>query len=134
MDRAKTKEELWIVVEYEIQMFYELFHLQLKCEGPSIGILNNAITESKLLHIRNLVEVFNFSNGHSDDIRITGLIENWKEVPHLEDAIRDLRAGYGRQNEENSPHWIINKMLAHPTSNRGGDYNYRAVFDKMPLC
>jgi hypothetical protein len=45
--------------------------------------------------------------------------------------IDELESVYGKADIENSPCWVLNKMLAHPTKWRMGSYNYYPALKKV---
>jgi hypothetical protein len=88
--------------------------------------IRNAIVESALLHIRQLADILLSRGKHSDDINFNKMVPNWK--PSLLDQLVQV---YGDQKTINSPCWIINKMLAHPTTQRSDSYDYTHLFNRI---
>ncbi len=116
------QESSWVVYDYEVDMFNQTWGM---C---STGARNrfphpipNAISESLLLHLRILVEIF-LSSDEPDDIKLTDLLPKFRSP-----LIEELRSKYGKGRTVGSPCWTLNKMLAHPTQLRSDSYNYDQV-------
>jgi hypothetical protein len=123
------------VVNYEIEMFLGAQILQkTKIHSATQdkileGFLRNAITESQVLHIRVLTEVF-LSQGRKDDIKIDNLIPNWS-LDNIE-AFKQLEAAYIERLETGeSPKVYIDKLLAHATTKRADSFNWAPVVRRM---
>jgi hypothetical protein len=73
--------------------------------------------------------VFLSNSGGRDDIQLTKLFSNWrhKRYDNLKQKISELRTKYGNANIGDTPCWIFNKMLAHPTTYRGVSYDYTSI-------
>lgn len=130
-----TKSSVWEVLEYEILMFLGTSHVRRHLKGgngPNTQIMKNALIESSLLHIRILADIFLSRGNRPDDIRLTelGFILS-QEDSILAEKIGALEKVYGKSSEENSKCWVINKMLAHPTTYRSNTYDYGNVFDEL---
>lgn len=82
--------------------------------------VGNAVVEALVLHIRVVVE-FAISKGNgADDI----LLKNLLFELGTSYLARELTALYGRSNDEASPCWQFNKMLAHATIHQPKSRNY----------
>jgi hypothetical protein len=123
------------VVNYEIEMFLGTQILQKANVqfSPPLEILEgywrNALTDSRIVHIRVLTEVF-LSRGEKDEIKIDHLLPEWRNenivvFNELERAYEEpLAAG-------ESPKVYIDKLLAHATSKRGDRFNWSPVVVRM---
>lgn len=81
-----------------------------------------------LRHLRILTEIL-ISKGVKDDVRLKDLL------PKFDSAwIAELEKSYGKSNEEGSPCWTLNKMLAHSSSRQSDSYNYTHVLDILVPC
>jgi len=123
------------VVNYEIERFLGTQILQktkIQSSAPDKileGFLRNALTESRILHIRVLTEVF-LSQGQKDDIKIDKLLPNWRN--ENTDVIKELESAYVETLEVGeSPKVYINKLLAHATTKRGNRFNWTPVVIRM---
>jgi hypothetical protein len=76
--------------------------------------IKNAVTESALLHVRILAEMFKIERKKKDDILLKDLIDKHGKPP----AVTMFESTYGDANTEGCPCWQINKLLAHPTKHR----------------
>jgi hypothetical protein len=135
---AKESEAAWIVLNYEIEVFSETSQIlrqglalsaadNLVTRGYVFGNLKNAVVESKLLHMRQLCEIFLSKGQEKDDIRLSDLFPDWDGEPERKNLTDRLRSWYGRRSCEGTPCWTFNKMLAHPTLQRGPCYSYEPV-------
>jgi hypothetical protein len=96
--------------------------------------LKNAVEEAAVLHARNLCEIFLIKRPRKkDDIKIDCLFPDWNEDKYqpLRDKITKLDELYGRHTDEEKPCWNFNKQLAHSTTHRGSDYDYRKFLDDL---
>lgn len=123
------------VINYEIQMFLGLrkmneTHLPpLNNNSIQKGILNNAMVESRILHIRILAELF-LDGGQDDDIKIKRLLPFWPE--EYESKYMELKDAYTLPLDNgDSPKSTIDKLLAHATRKRGPEFNWGPVIDRM---
>jgi hypothetical protein len=125
----------WKVLDYEVQMFLGTIHLRrLSFIGkePKAQIVRNALVESSLLHTRILADIFLSRSTYPDDIHLRDLgFDNFEEDDTFSKEIDALDQAYGKSKDENSKCWIINKMLAHPTSQRSESYDYSPVFSAL---
>jgi hypothetical protein len=135
----------WVVVQYEFEMYSRIGEMQRHI--PHDVALKNALTESFLLHTRNLCELVGpDSKKRGDDLRLTDLFPDWETGSKYIDVkglIADLVSVYGEDVPE-TPRWTLNKRLAHPTRPRadkdGHDYTHivqlldakiRGVFNEL---
>lgn len=119
----RDQKSAWVVYDYEVDMFKQTW------EMCSTGARNrfphpipNAISESLLLHLRILVEIFLPGGVEPDDIKLADLLPKFRSP-----LIEELRSKYGNSRTVGSPCWTLNKMLAHPTQLRSNSYNYDQV-------
>src|SRR5690349_7580886 len=110
----------WSVVEYEVKMYFATHEILFNPEafGTLSRVLKNAVEESAVLHTRILAGVFLSKGSQKDDLRLANLFPNWatdSRYASLKQAVNDLSHLYGKSDLENTPCWIFNKMLAHPT-------------------
>jgi hypothetical protein len=121
----------WEWIGYEVKMFnatYKIFFDQTYLARLPYA-LKNAVEESAVLHTRILCDVFLNRATKPDDIDLSRLFLNWSNVKYKKiRALKDkLETLYGKNNKPGTPCWTFNKMLAHPTSHRGTEYNYRKI-------
>ena len=112
----------WPIVAYEVDMLERL-------EAPTRwrGAFRNAITESRVLHARQLCDIFLSRGRWSDDIVLAHLIPYWKDLPGLRKLIEGLENEYGTRKITGSPCWTFNKKMAHATFERTDSYNYEGA-------
>ena len=127
-----NQEALWVVVEYEVEMFIGTTRL-LRSEKPKFkdfSMARNAILESRLLHTRILIDILLDRTKSSDDITLSELIESLEPTDELYTSIRKLKSAYGT-NQENTPCWTLNKKPAHPTKLRSNSYDWGSTLNKI---
>ena len=96
------------VISYEVDMVRELVRCSENADflARQPWYLQNAITESLVLHTRILVEVFlsderkSSDKRHSDDISLCDLTE-----ADTTEVIEELRRSYGSNNDPTSVRW-----------------------------
>jgi hypothetical protein len=128
-DKRNADDDPWIVFDYEIQMYFEtrnlLRHLSTKDPNDVINrITKNATVESLLLHTRIMTDILISKSSENDDITLRDLLSEWCNSENGRTLIEKLKNAYGKRNEKDSPCWIINKMLAHPTRWRTDRFDY----------
>lgn len=128
-DKRNAKDDPWIVFDYETQMYFEtrnlLRHLSTKDPNNIINkITKNATVESQLLHTLIMTDILISKNSGNDDITLKELLPEWCSSENGKILIEKLNNTYGKRNEKDSPCWIINKMLAHPTRWRTDRFDY----------
>lgn len=118
----------WRVASYEIDMHENLL------AGPSLATVSNALTESTVLHARQLCEIFLSCSRETDNIKLAHLVPESEQSERLQQLIHELDRAYGKVREEESARWVFNKMLLHPTTERSDSYNYeRALNSVRPI-
>ena len=125
--------DLWIVVEYEIEMFIGTSKLLTgdKPEFNSISIARNAVIESRLLHTRILVDFLLDRAKMQDDITLSKLLGDLEPSTELKKSIKELKSSYGSNQQEKSPCWTLNKILAHPTTWRKDSYDWGSTLNQI---
>lgn len=118
----------WEVVAYEAKMLFGLCRLLSVPESqPSNALIANAVVESACLHARILVDILlSKDSRRDDDIRLELLVPSFRPP-----SVDRLRVTYGDARTEQSPCWILNKMIAHPTLQRGKSYDYTGVIRRL---
>ena len=111
------------------------------------GALHNAISESRLLHARNLSD-FCSEPWRSNDIKPWELYDDYDTAPEyrtLRSLIKDVETAYRSETCElvspdgtrvfKSPQWAFNKKLAHLTHDRGIEFANQpdSGFDYQPF-
>jgi hypothetical protein len=128
-------KEKWDIVAYEAKMFFELcVVLSDPATTPKNEVVKNAVVESVCLHTRILIDFLISKKStpkkgddiQRDDIRLDDLLPGFTP-PSLD----KLLAAYGGARTEQSPCWILNKMIAHPTTKRGTRYDYTRVIGQL---
>jgi hypothetical protein len=120
----------WVVIGYEVEMLQQLINIPSQDPATKSWVLRNSITEGKVLHTRNLCD-FCLSKLDSD-IKPSDLFDNYdieQKYQTLMALIEQLRQKYGK--DEGSARWAFNKMLAHPTKERGERFEYGPFLDRV---
>lgn len=121
----QRRDDPWVVFDYEVWMFRSLCAL-VKDGGSAIAMLDqgirNAVTESALLHLRQVVEVLLSRGKWPDNINLSSLLPGLAPS-----SLEDLRRWYGSCSVEGAPCWVLNKLMAHPTNHRGAHYDYSGL-------
>jgi hypothetical protein len=115
----------WLVASYEIDMHETLF------DGPSALAMRNAHVESIVLHARQLCEMFLSRSTEADNVKLADLVPRVDQSERLKKLIVELDKEYGNRRTEESPCWIFNKMLLHPTKERLDGYNYDKALNRL---
>jgi len=127
----------WCVIGYEISMFRGLRGLRglsiIPAEHPqhTAWLLANCISETVVLHTRNLCDFC--TSSRTDDIKPRDLLDNYAtdaKYEKLKGLIECLARQYGT-NHEGHVRWVFNKMLAHPTQERGKAFSYAPFLDQI---
>lgn len=129
------KKDLWPVLNYEIQMYLGVRHLQgfvINASDPIVTILQaSSMAEVKALHIRILAEMFLApSSNQKDNIHIDDLLPTWRTenatIAHnlMISYTKNLHIGH-------PPKWYLNKFLAHPDKRRGDSFDWTPVIKRM---
>jgi hypothetical protein len=119
-----SRNDPWVVISYELDMFMALGQPILPANVPAeiMMILQNAVVESRVLHARNLCDIFLSRTNRRDDITLKALLGG---IPaSLQRKIDKLKAAYGEAGDPSSMCWTFNKMLVHSTTHRGSSYDY----------
>jgi hypothetical protein len=124
------------MIKYEIKMFYATYKtfFTRSTYGRLPYVLKNALEESAVLHTRILCDIFLSRSKQTDDITLGRLLSGWPNDTRYGKmkAMHDkLQVRYGKANDPASPCWDFNKRLAHPTSHRGPEYDYRKSLDVL---
>jgi hypothetical protein len=128
----------WGVIGYEVKMFKAACKILFKRSyfNRLTYPLKNAVEEAAVLHARNLCEIFLSKRRHDkDDIIIDCLFPDWDDAKYtpLKDKITTLDGLYGRNTvtDKEKPCWNFNKRLAHSTTHRGSEYDYRKFLNDL---
>ena len=107
---------------YELEMYFEtrrlVKYLSARRDSRDVAnlIIRNAVMESQTLHTRIMAEILFSKTSHpKDDISLAGLSAEFSESAIGKKLVYDLKYSYGASGERNTPCWVINKMLVHPT-------------------
>jgi len=122
----------WVVIDYETDMLFAMCRLlQIgNHRGPvSQKDLNNAIVESALLHLRQLIDVLLSRGRKDDDINLKNVLPGFPRT-HSE-KLNNLEQQYGESNEEDTYHWIVNKNMAHATLHRSESHDYEKLLEQL---
>lgn len=134
MRPAKDEPSILVAFEYEVWMFFRtraLLAAHVSNEHQESKVLDNALEESALIHTRILAEVLLNRCSEVGDVTLDDLVPSWRELPGAGGAIRQLRQTYGRPNENGTPCWQLNKMLAHFTAVRSSSFDYSDLRAKL---
>lgn len=130
-----SRKNPWVVFNYEVFMLiYTLYLKKISEQKTQTNIdraLNFALVESRLLHMRILVDIFLSKSKSEDDISIDEIINPCIQTEYFKNLIKNLNSAYGSRKIEYSPCWTLNKMLVHPSNLRDEAYDYKVVFDKI---
>src|SRR6202034_3750696 len=85
--------------------------------------IGNALTESRVLHARQLCDIF-LSRGERDDVKLANLVAEHMQSRTLAELLKDLREKYGNRTKVGSPCWVFNKKMFHPTVERTDMHDY----------
>jgi hypothetical protein len=102
---------------------YEIDMLENLADGPSDWAKGNALTESRVLHARQLCDIF-LGRGEQDEVRLASLLANHPQSRALRELVGELRTKYGNRNMSGSPCWVFNKKMFHPTVERTDSHDY----------
>lgn len=119
----------WFVASYEVDM-----HEKLSQDLKSIRLINNALTESRVLHARQLCEIILDIGGNQNNVRLEHLVPDWTnraDCSRLIELRENLKTLYGAREDIGSPRWVFNKMMAHPTLERTDNYDYGKSFEMI---
>jgi hypothetical protein len=123
-----TPLEPWGVFDHEVESFFvSVFMLQQY--GPllaKVPLARNLVIEAGLLHLRAVVEVLLSRSKKADNIKLARLVG--KYIPA---RLADLASVYGNDRSTDSPCWVLNKMLVHPTTRRSCQYSYDDILNSL---
>lgn len=137
-DAFSDRERWWCVIGYEITMLRAALTIEMTVNGPadnarlSKWLLDNLIAEGKILHIRNLCDFC--TSRKPDDIKPCDLFDDYHtddKYVRLRKLIESLSRQYGASHQKNSPRWVFNKKLAHPTKERGKRFEYGPYLNQI---
>lgn len=77
MESPANENDPWEVFGYEVGMFFSLCDLikgGILVHTADPGVVNNAITESAVLHARQVVDILLSRGGEEDDIKLRDLV------------------------------------------------------------
>lgn len=79
----------------------------------------NAVVEALVLHTRVLCEILLARAARKDDITLPRLLPAFAST-----SVATLDAAYGGPNDEHTPCWQFNKLMAHATTHRSDSHEY----------
>jgi hypothetical protein len=123
----------WVVFEYEVEMFLSTrFILQHTVEGDETIChwIRNALSESAVLHARNLVEILRKTKSHKDDIVLQDLLPDWRNSNGLVSELDSLGTAYC-EDQPGTARWAFNKKLAHATLHRTDSFDYTPLLNQL---
>jgi len=136
---ATTAErDRWMeVIKYEVWMLGETFKMgAIQAPLSMAPSVVNAISESRLLHARNLCD-FCSPPWRSNDLKPSDLFDNYDKAAKytkLQGLVDGVTKAYTTDScpvvmpdgskELHSPKWAFDKKLAHPTRERGISFDY----------
>ena len=115
----------WVTVGYEVEMFRRLLpHLKSSDESRPEWEIRNAITESALLHARQLADILLSRTKATTDIKLEGLMPNFQptRLHELEQVYGDTRGGICH---------TLNKYAMHPTTLRTHLRDYMPELERL---
>lgn len=115
----------WTVYDYEADMFKGMYP-HCRSDVVASRYIKNAITESLLLHTRNLVDILLSRDSEPDAINLKTLLPGFTLTKHAE-----LAGIFGSRKVEKSPCWTLNKMLAHSTNVRSEGFDYTTMMEQL---
>ena len=133
MSRGKM-ETAFVVIDYEIMMFLcGRKKLKLAIDNDELRVfVNNALVESRVLHIRVLTEFLLSRNEKRDtDIKLNQLLP--KVCVQHKAVIETLQLAYDTALPKisKSPKTLIDQLLAHATIERGSKFDWSPVINAM---
>ena len=131
MDTSKSINDPWSVIHYEVTMYWGTRKaIDIVSKLPDGDVIRNAVVESLILHTRILTDILLSKGKSSDDILLKNIMPDWV-MRDGHDMLQQSRNAYGKTNIPNSPCWVINKMLAHPTILRTNNFDYSVTLNKI---
>jgi hypothetical protein len=131
MTNQDQSKDPWKVFDYEAVMFEKLSTGELVTQqvlNSASPYLGNALTESRLLHIRILAELLlsRDSSKSKGDVTLKKLLPDFSSP-----EIATLDNLYGDCDKEDTACWTLNKMLAHATYFRVDSYDYTPLVNSL---
>lgn len=129
MSQPTGNDALWVVFDYEVMMFRSMCALLANGNqeyAQLSGCVKNAVTESALLHTRQLADILLSRGSQPDDINLQALLPAFQPT-----GLNTLRQQYGDNQTTSTPCWTINKHLAHATSQRGDSFDYSLLLNGL---
>jgi hypothetical protein len=130
---ATERERWWKVIGYEIEMLKRMTNIPASHPARADRQLDNSVSENVVLHTRNLCDFC--TSRRDNDIKPIDLFDDFTDPKYdlLKGTVDRLREEYGTDTPE-TPRWVFNKMLAHPTKERDTGYNYTPYVNRiLPL-
>ena len=125
----------WAIFNYEVFMLLHSTFLSYDFEKKTKNIdiaLNNALLESRFLHLRTLMDILlSRHKNFEDDINIGHIIDRKYYTEYLSTLLHQLKEIYGTNSKKLSPCWILNRLLTHPSKFREAFYNYSELFIQL---
>jgi hypothetical protein len=136
----------WLaVIGYEVWMLVEACKMLpvVQASFRNARAIQNAVTESWVLHTRNLCEFCCMPRRYSTDIKPEDLFDDYcsnTRYGTLRKLVENVQRAYTEKveivlpngnMESCTPQWAFNKMLAHPTQNRGLGFEYVPFLDRV---
>lgn len=132
-DVHKIQIDPWMIFNYEVFMLFYTTYLKKLIDDKNekkIDIaLNNALVESRFLHLRILADIL--LSRKKDDINIDQIIKQNTRTSRIKSLLTGLKDNYGSEEIQDSPCWVLHKMLAHPSKIRKVAYNYASIFEVL---
>jgi hypothetical protein len=136
----------WMILDYESWMLERSLQERERL-GKSIQdeerlqVLNNALTESAVLHARTLCELFTNPEGKFPtdiELELSDLLPDWDwgkpKYDLLNGLLSELEEKYGKQLDPKSPRAAFDIMLTSATLARRSEYDYTSALDYvLPL-
>jgi hypothetical protein len=129
---SSTKVDPWIVLDYEIQMFFETRKIMSNTKENFIvsPFTRNAVVESMILHTRIVIDILLSKIIDPADIKLSDLFTDSKMIEQTEE-FNLLRSTYGNSRKKGSVCWQFNKFLFHPTQYRTSSYDYAGALNTI---
>lgn len=122
-DPAEASRAPLTVARYAVDMLENLGSTQV-----SLWAISNALTESRVLHARELCDIVlskeDRKGKDNDDILLKHLVPEDKWTEELNGLVSELRTKYGGRDDVGKPCWLFNKLMFHPTTKRSKSYDY----------
>ena len=109
-----------------------MFRWAINISVKADQLLANSITETKILHTRNLCDFC--TSTRRNDIKPSDLFDNYDADPRyktLRELTKLLDQEYGKSDRHGDARWTFNKMLAHPTKERGTSFDYTSSLQRV---